>query len=188
MVILGRLAVNIREYFEYVLMGYIFLIYTGIIIPIYLISASISVHLGLPEDPTITTGVVLAVVASVIVSNWIAKSVASSYQLRLHNKKSSNLIWISMILVILLFSIIYRQSITVSWMPGLGLGLLLYGLVLKGWKGRRIFIVSGLMIIAFSPIAVYYTDAVLAAGIVGVSYTIAGILSLREALKSFYKG
>ena len=69
-------------------------------------------------------------------------------------------------------------------MPGLGLGLVLYGLSLGEWKGRTEFIISGVIILAFLPIVIYYIDVVLAMGIVGLSYTIAGILSLKEALES----
>ncbi len=169
-------------------MGYIFFVYAGIIISGYLVAGSISVHLGLPENPTIGAGVLIAIIISIATANWIARTVAGIPQVRIHTRGSSNLLWISTVVVIVLLSIIYPPSGTVSWMPGLGLGLLLYGLSLGDWKGRTEFIIAGSIILAFSPIVVYYKDVILATGIVGLSYTLAGILSLREALKAFYKG
>jgi len=184
MALLGRMALGIREYFEYVLLGYIFLIYASIIMAGYLISASLASHFKGFEQIILPVGIFTSLLLSVVAINMVLARVIGSFRRYLPSQGRPEVIWVLMIVIIILLSAVYPPSSTVSWMPGLGLGLIGYAFTVKEWKGWKMFLISGGIIIIFSPIVVLETDVLLALGVTGASYSIAGIASLYEALKA----
>ncbi len=189
---ISNLATKIRRFLEYIESVYLFLGFMLGIIAISQFFIGLGDILGMPQDVLASVGSMLGIIVSAAVYFVYAKKIfrftGNKYMSLFSNIKEiilyNLLVFLSWIIIVLLVEYVNPGAQNVVWHPGLTVTLITIYLAKRSHILTPHFI-AALIMLPFTPLVVMEASQKLALGSMLVAYYIAGVYSLREALKVF---